>query len=247
MGMTGMNPGAPGFAVPRDEAETVRRLRDIERELEQMFADGTLRGLIDSLPATIAELLAVSVSTGTVVASGAVSAGTTVTAGTTITAGGDIASTGGRGTFASGLSSVGASATDLSALAGLRQNAWQLYTGANIGLYGYAPSTLASKTNLSDSLPFTAADVYAVVPYVYEYIGQVAIRDDPDNPGYDPGYAVPTEIGLIAEHLIERNMSMFVVFNEDGTAKTIDYPLFGAVANLVAVRDLDQRLAAAGL
>lgn len=165
----------------------------------------------------------------------------------TVTAGGNITSTAGRGTFAAALVSTGAAATDLSALAGLRQTVWQLYTGSNAGMYGYAPSTLASKTNLSESLPFTAADVYATIPYMYEYIGQVAIRDDSDNPDYDPDYVVPTEIGLMAEHLVARNMGAFVVFNEDGSPKTIDYASFGAIANLVAIRDLNERLSAAGL
>jgi len=163
-----------------------------------------------------------------------------------VQAGGNL-TVGGQGHFTGYLYSVGSSTIDLSSLAGLRQGTWQLYTGANTGLFGYAPSTLASKTNLSESLPFTAEDVYATIPFVYEYIGQVAIRDDPQNPEHDPEYPVPSEIGLIAEHLIARNMGVFVVFNEDGTAKTIDYPLFGAVANLVAVRDLDSRLKAAGL
>lgn len=170
-----------------------------------------------------------------------------VSAGTTVTAGGDITSTAGRGSFASALVSTGAAATDLSAMAGLRQTVWQLYTGSNTGMYGYAPSTLASKTNLSESLPFTAADVYETIPYMYEYIGQVAIRDDADNPDYDPDYVVPTEIGLMAEYLVARNMGAFVVFNEDGSPKTIDYASFGAIANLVAIRDLNERLTGAGL
>ena len=42
-------------------------------------------------------------------------------------------------------------------------------------------------------------------------------------------------------------MAIFVVFNEDGTPKTVDLALFGAIANLVAVKDIDRRLRAAGL
>ena len=143
-----------------------------------------------------------------------------------------------------GITSLGAAALDVSTLGGTRQTTWQHIA---TGRFGYAPSTLASKANLSESLPFTAEDVYATIPFVYEYIGQIAIRDDPENEFYDPDYKVPIEIGLMAEHLEARNMGIFVVRNEDGSPRTIDYAAFGAIANLVAVRDLDARLRSAGL
>lgn len=152
---------------------------------------------------------------------------------------------GGTGSFAAGLTSVGSAGLDLSTIPGTRQTAWQHVA---TGRYGYAPSTLESKTNLNQQLPFTAEDVYAVTPYVYEYVAQIAIRDDPTNEFYNPNYVVPLEIGLVAQHLIEHNMGAFVVYQPDGvTPKTIDYPLFGAIANLVAARDLNRRMTAAGL
>lgn len=152
---------------------------------------------------------------------------------------GDVAGSG-TGNFSAGLTSVGAANLDLSTIAGARQDVWQ-HIGT--GRYGYAPSTIEAKTQIEEGLPFTAEDVYEVVPVVWEYIGQVDIRENPENPEYDPTYVVPLEIGLLAQWLVKRNMSIFVIFHEDGvTPKTINYSLFGAVANLVAVRDLNQRM-----
>ena len=176
-----------------------------------------------------------------IAASGATWAGPVATSGTVT--GGSVTATG-VVTGNAGITSTGAAALDLSTIPGSRQPAWQHIA---TGRYGFAPSSLDTKMNLSTVLPFSAEDVYAAVPYVYEYIGQVAIRDNPENEYYDPDYIVPTELGLIAQYLIENNMSMFVVFNDSGEPKTVDYALFGAIANLVAVQNLDNRIRAAGL
>jgi hypothetical protein len=131
----------------------------------------------------------------------------------------------------------------VSLLSGARQTVWQ----HNSGVYGFAPSSIKTKTNLKP-VPFSAADVLAVTPYVFQYRGQVAIRDDPDNDEYDPDYVVPWEIGLMAEHLIEHNMACFVFWDPDGvTPRGINYDLFGAIAPLVVLADQERRLRAAGL
>ena len=149
----------------------------------------------------------------------------------------------GSGTFPSGLSSSGAYGTDVSTLSGPRQQVWQ----HNSGVYGYAPSSIVKKTNL-EPVPFTAADVLAVQPFVFQYKSQLAIRDDPENPYFDPGYVIPWEIGLMAEHLIAHNMGCFVFYEEDGiTAKGINYDLFGAIAPLVVLADQEARLRASGI
>lgn len=137
-------------------------------------------------------------------------------------------STTGSGRFDGGLNSTGASATDLSLVAGGRQPSWQMYSGANIGLYGYAPSTIQAKMNLQPS-PYSAEAFIACAPMIYEYIGQVDIRDNPENPEYDPNYVVPIEAGLMAEHLMENGLDVFVIFR-DGVPATIDYAGFAAVA-----------------
>jgi hypothetical protein len=76
----------------------------------------------------------------------------------------------------------------------------------------------------------------------------LAIKTDPDNANYDPDYVVPWDVGLMAQDLIDHNMSCFVVFEEDGaTPKTINYDLFGAIVPLVLDADIDARLRAAGI
>jgi hypothetical protein len=157
-----------------------------------------------------------------------------------VQAGGNITSTGGRGTFASGLSSVGASATDLSALAGLRQTVWQLYTGGNAGLYGYASSSFRTKTHWKKA-DFTAAQFLACFPYVYEYRGQVSIRDDKRNPNYDPNYQVPLDIGYLAELLIRNGLGIFVTM-KDTVPIGIDYAAFASAGMTIIGREMDARL-----
>ncbi len=253
----GVHPGSISDQVPEhtDAAAFARQKRDAERlaterAAERRLASSTIgNGGTLVVEGTLSITGDLEVPAGTLSSSGNMTAGVDVVAGRDVLAGRNVNATGdstavGTGSFATGLTSLGAAGLDLSTIGGSRQAAWQLVAS---GRYGFAPSTLASKTNLSESLPFTAEDVYATIPFVYEYIGQVAIRDDPENPEYDPAYVVPVEIGLIADYLIAHNMSIFVVFNEDGTPRTIDYAAFGAVANLVAVRDLNERLKAAGL
>ena len=83
---------------------------------------------------------------------------------------------------------------------------------------------------------------------MFQYRAQLAIRDDPKNPEYDPAYIVPTEIGLIAEHLIEHNLGAFVFYELDGkTPRGINYDMFGAIAPLVVLSDHETRLKGAGL
>jgi hypothetical protein len=218
---------------------------------------------------------ALNVGSGALNSAGSISAGTTIDAGGNITGGGlisnggitavggigasggisaaSVTTTGGlsaggavsgaSGSFSSSLSSPGAYTTDVSALPGARQTVWQ----HNSGVYGFAPSTIEAKTNIGP-VPFTAADVRAVQPHVFQYKSQLAIRDDPENTFYDPAYVAAWEIGLMAEELIAHNMSMFVFFEEDEvTPKGINYDLFGAIAPLVVLADLNERLERAGL
>lgn len=153
-----------------------------------------------------------------------------------VQAAGNITSTAGRGYFAGQLWSPGSAATDLSVLAGLRQTTWQIYSGANNGLLGYSPSSFRSKTHWRKA-EFTAAQFLACFPYVYEYRGQVAIRDDKRHPSYDPNYIVPLEIGYLAELLIKHGLGIFVVM-KDGHPIGIDYASFAAVGMTVIGREL---------
>lgn len=149
-------------------------------------------------------------------------------------------STSGDGVFDAGLRSTGAALLDLSTIAGPRQPAWQHIAS---GRYGYAPSTLAEKRNVRP-VPFSAADMLKVAPRIFEYRGQLDIRDNPENPAYNPDYEVPDEVGLIAEDLIAAGLELFVMFDEEGKPRGVHYELFGAVAALVVGSDLDARLTA---
>lgn len=160
-----------------------------------------------------------------------------VTAGGTVT-GGNVNSAG-TGTFAAGVTSVGVFNLDVSTLPGTRRTNW---VNAN-GQVGYAPSSITKKANVENYVG-RAADFLACQPVVFEYMGQVAIRDNPENPYYDPTYAVPLEFGLIAEWLIEHNLSEFVFFDGDGiTPAGINYAEFAAVGFLIVGRDHERRIA----
>lgn len=215
-----------GYSLPPEDGydALIRRLQDAERriaELERPTGTQTA-GALAKLQNVIAGILNATNFT----VPGFISAGST------ISAGGDITSTGGRGVFASGLNSVGAYGTDVSLLAGARQPVWQ----HNSGVYGFSPSSIVKKVNLGQ-VPFSAEDILECTAFVYQYRGQVAIRDDPENENYDPSYVVPTEIGFMAEHLIDHGLASFVIFDGDGKPVTIDYALLGAVAAIVVGQD----------
>jgi len=214
-----------GFVVPPGDDAVWVAIRDLNAKLQELYAI-----------ASGGKAIATAVQTGL---------GTLASSGTTWA--GPVASpsfvTALTGTFSSSLSSVGAYNTDVSLLAGARQTVWQ----HNSGIYGFAPSSITTKTNLKP-VPFTAADVRAVSPFMFQYKAQLAIREDPENEQYNPDYKVPWEIGLMAEHLIAHNMSCFVFWDEDGvTPRGINYDLFGAIAPLVVLADQEARLVAAGI
>jgi hypothetical protein len=221
-----------GSVAPPGSDEVWRHIATLEQKLQQVQA---IAGNAAALAATIQAGLGLLSTSGTTWA-GPVASPSTVTAAGAVS-GDSVAATaavtGANGTFSAGLSSVGAYNTDVSLLSGARQAVWQ----HNSGVYGYAPSSRELKTNLGP-VPFTAADVLAVMPQVFQYKAQVAIRDDPTNPNHDPNYSVPWEIGLMAEDLIAHNMSCFVFWNEDGTPRGINYDLFGAVAPLVVLASI---------
>lgn len=192
-----------------------------------------------------------TVPSGSLNTGGNLSAGGSVTAGTSLNG----ASLSVSGTISgatvsvaqmnasSGISSVGVYATDVSLLPGPRQAVWQ----NNAGPLGYSPSTIVKKRNLGP-VQFTARDVLAVMPVVFQYVGQLDIRDNPDNPNHDPEYVVPWDVGFIAEQLVSSGLQDFVVFDVDGvTPLTVDYAGFGAVASLVVLQDHEARLRAAGI
>jgi hypothetical protein len=136
-----------------------------------------------------------------------------------------------------GITSAGVYALDVSTLPGTRRTNWTVSTGQ----IGYAPSSILTKNILGD-VEISAAQFLACGPAAFEYLGQVDIRDNPENPNYDPEYVVPVELGHVAEWLEENGCGAFVFRHEDGSPAGIDYAGFGAVGFVVVGRDHEQRI-----
>jgi hypothetical protein len=206
-----------------------RRIRELERP------SGTSIGsLVAQVQAKLVDLsAAVIAATNTYLSSGTVNM-------TNISASGNVTSSG-TVSAATALKSSGAAATNLGSIPGNRQYVWQIYDGANVGLYGYAPSSITTKTNL-EQVPYSAESFLRCAAYLYEYKDQVAVRDDPDSEYYNPIYDVPQEVGYMAEHLIENGLQTFVTMR-DGEPIGIDYAAFGAVGMNVIGRAHDRELA----
>lgn len=214
-----------GYTTPAsgELGELQQRFREIERRLDILERpDGTqVFGTVRQLTALIEDLAA---QVNALAASGVEWEGPVTTSG--------------EGNFAAGIRSTGAAALDVSTLSGSRQSTWQ---HISTGRFGYAPSTLAEKRNLRP-VPFSAAAVLEIAPRVFHYRGQLDIRDNPDNPEYNPEYQVPDEVGVIAEELIAAGLELFVVRGEDGAPRGVHYDLFGVVAALLVGRDHEARI-----
>lgn len=237
----GLNPGSIGFAAPPRPMELVRKQRDLARVVQEQGAARSLESSsIGAGGLTVKNGGSIVVEAGgnITLVSGAFVAATVqgTTSMTTPQMNATNASVSGTVT-AGGLTSLGVYALDVSTLPGGRSSVWVHVSGQ----IGFAPSTIAKKTDLGP-VPFSAADVLAVAPYVFHYRAQLDIRDNPENPYYDPNYTPAWDIGMMAEHLIEHNLGIFVLLNEDGSARTIHYDLFGAIAALVVGRDHEERL-----
>lgn len=144
-----------------------------------------------------------------------------------ITAGGSITAQG-VVTGVAGINSVAAYNLDVTTLPGIRRGAWWHQSGAA----GYAPSTRTRKQRIENA-SFRPEQFMAIAPKVFEYRAQADIRDNPDNPHYDPTYVVPMEVGLIAEDLIDVGLGAFVFMDDAGEPAGIDYATFGAICALV--------------
>lgn len=169
--------------------------------------------------------------TGGLGVTGAITSTTTVTASSSIYTAGTVQAD-------AGVTSVGVYGLDVSLLPGARRTNW---TNVN-GQIGYAPSSITKK-NLVGDVTIGATDFLACAPVVFEYLGQLDIRDNPDNPHHDPDYLVPQEVGFIAETLDEHGLGAFVFRNEDGTPAGINYAEFAAVGFVTVGRDHEKRLA----
>jgi hypothetical protein len=217
-------PPGDGMAPIVDEFRKLgRRISELERP------SGTNIGsLVAQVQAKLVDLnAAVIAEVDSYLSSGTVNV-TNLTASGTLTASG-------------ALKSAGAAGTDLGTIPGNRRSAWQIYDGANIGLYGYSTSSIETKMNL-EKVSYTPGQFLACIGFLYEYRGQVAIRDDPENEYYDPAYKVPEEVGYMAEHLIANGLEQFVTMFQ-GEPIGIDYAAFAAIGMTVIGREHENRIA----
>lgn len=83
------------------------------------------------------------------------------------------------------------------------------------GLIGTASSSLRYKTNIIPATTDPEA-LLALVVHYYNYVAEVAKRDDPTSPDYvGPDYKVHQEIGGIAEEFHAAGLWEFVVYQRD--------------------------------
>ncbi|MET3635672.1 hypothetical protein [Curtobacterium oceanosedimentum] len=119
---------------------------------------------------------------------------------------------GATGTFNGGLNSTSVYST---AITGTRTATWT----QNNGVMGTASSSAATKTNIVDSLLSSPARAQAALDLAivhYNYIAEVAKRDDPTSPDYvGPSYHVHTELGLTAEAVHAAGIWELVVYQRD--------------------------------
>lgn len=211
------------YRVPVSDLDyQAARFRDVDRQLgELQMATGTQTA---QALAKIRQLIEGIIAQTEVNVSGSVTAGGSVSAG-------------GSGTFPAGINSLGVFNLDVSTLPGTRRTEWVHQSGA----LGYAPSTVLKKANV-DGYGGTAQQFLACMPIVWEYIAQLDIRDNPENPYYDSSYEVPTETGHLAELLIANGLSEFVFTDPDGTPAGINYAEFAAVGFVIVGRAHDQEL-----
>jgi len=218
---------------PGDSLDTlVTALKALSRRLSELEKPSGTN--IGSLVAQVqAALVDLEGAVDTYLSSGTVSMAS-INASGSITASGTVSGV-------AALKSSGAAGTNLASVPGNRQSVWQIYDGANIGLYGYATSSITTKMNLRE-VPYTAEAFLRCAAYLYEYKAQVAMREDPESEYYDPDYEVPEEVGYMAEHLIENGLGQFVPML-DGQPIGIDYAAFGAVGMNVIGREHADRIA----
>lgn len=137
-----------------------------------------------------------------------------------------------------GITSPGVYSTDVTALPGARTSVWV----HNTGVFGQTISSKRFKTHIEDAT-YTAEQILSIAPRMFQYQAQAEIRDDPANAYYDPNYVVPTELGMIAEELVDAGLGLLVFYENDGvTPRGIHYELFGAIAALVIGRAHEERI-----
>jgi len=204
-----------------------QRIRTLEiptgEQLSRTLAK--VQQLIADLPGMVTAYLASGFTTGSMTASGAV------------TAAGDIKTTAGHLFTPAGYS------YDITYT---RRTAWL----GNDGRVAWASSSRRRKTNIEPSMVDPLA-VLRVSSFVFQYLAEVAKRDDPSSEGYvGPDYTVAWEFGTMAEDLDELGLGVVVDYDEDGSPAGINYSGLGLLAIEAAKyvweqhQDLERRVSA---
>lgn len=164
-----------------------------------------------------------AISPSTVSASGAISSGAGITASAGVAAGTGISTSAGDITTPASLRGADIYATNAPGynITGTRVAGWwESATGRG----GTATSSQRFKTNITAaglSDDDRAQIILGLEVVHYNYIAEVARRDDPTSPDYvGPDYQVHTEVGMIAERLHEAGLWEFVIYEREAKTKT---------------------------
>jgi len=231
----------PGDAFPDGVDWIPRALKGLQRQIDanassrslaasQIGAGGVLISGGGSL--TIEGTGSLNVGSGALNSAGSISAGTTITASGTVQ-GNSLRSTGNsqidgsetvNGNIAVGGSvtaSGGVRGTDLYSsnaagynITGTRAGGWW---ETATGRAGTAVSSRHFKTHITDAKLRERAPVILELSIKhYQYLAQLAKRDDPNSPdNVGPWYKVHTEVGLIAEDLHAAGLWEFVIYERE--------------------------------
>lgn len=141
---------------------------------------------------------------------------TNVTATGTITAGGNITSTSGY------LFTPAGYAFDITYT---RRASWL----GNDGRVGWASSSAEAKADIRDA-DIDPLAILKISARSFNYRAEIAKRDDPSNPEYDPSYHVALEFGAIAEELHALGLWQVVIYEDHQKPVGIHYELLGLLA-----------------
>lgn len=99
----------------------------------------------------------------------------------------------------------------------------------NDGRVGWASSSAEAKTNITNA-EIDPLAVLSVASRAFNYRAEIAKRDDPTNPDYDPNYHVALEFGAIAEELHALGLWQVVIYEDHSRPIGVHYELLGLLA-----------------
>lgn len=217
--------------------QTVKKLSelvdDIQAQLNDYIANGTYNKA--QLDAKFADIVATTVTAGTITSTGSISSVGAITTTDAVSATGALS---GADLYATNAPSFN--------ITGGRVAGW---IESATGRLGTASSSRRYKQD-ERAADIDIEAMLAIEPKTFRYIDEVRKRDDPSFVGYvGPDYVVAQEVGFIAEDLADAGLTPWVVYREiDGVTVPdgVNYAMI-AVAQQAVIRSLDARLRAHGL